>query len=64
MNMAIAAWLFFRCLRWLLWLSYFAYSAEFVLNRDAHLTQFGHLLPTTEALMFGLPFGGSICGLL
>jgi hypothetical protein len=62
MKPAIAAWLFFRCLRWLLWLGAVAYGAEFVLNRDAHLTQFGHLLPTTEALMFGLPLGAVFAG--
>ena len=62
MNPTIAAWLFFRFLRWLLWLGVIAYSVEFVLNRPDHLTQFGHLLPTTEAAMFGLPLGAVFAG--
>jgi hypothetical protein len=64
MNPAIAAWLFFRSLRWLLWLGFVACTTEFVLNRSAHLNQFGNLLHTTEAWMFGLPLGALFAGFL
>jgi hypothetical protein len=57
-------WLFFRCLRWLLWLSYAVLSAEFIANRDHHLDQFGHIVPTTEALMFALPLAAMAGGFL
>jgi hypothetical protein len=62
MNTAIKAWLFFRCLRWLLWIGAIAYSIEFVLHRADHLNLFGHLLPTTEAWMFGLPLAAIFAG--
>jgi hypothetical protein len=58
------AWLFFRCLRWVLWLGFLAYSAEYLANPLHHIDQFGHLLPTTEAMMFGLPLAAVFAGCL
>jgi hypothetical protein len=57
------AWLFFRSLRWLLWLGFIAYSGEFVAHQPNHMNEFGNLLPTTEALMFGLPLAAVVAGL-
>jgi hypothetical protein len=57
-------WLFFRSLRWLLWLGYLVFSAEFIANRAHHLDQFGHIVPTTEALMFVLPLAAVASGCL
>ena len=50
----LTVWRTFRALRWLLWLAFFAYCLEFVINRESHINQFGHLVLTTETLMFGL----------
>jgi hypothetical protein len=58
----VLPWLFFRCVRWLLWLGFIVYSAEFVANQLGHLDQFGHLLPTTEAFLFGLPLAAVFAG--
>ena len=55
-------WLFFRCMRWLLWLSAAAYNIEFVLNRSSHQNTFGHLLITTEFWMFSLPIAALFAG--
>ena len=64
MSVSAAIWLAFRCLRWLLWLGVIAYNVEFILNRPHHLTQFGHLLLTTELWMFGLPLAAIFVGFL
>jgi len=60
--MAIAAWQFFRGLRWLLWLAAIAYNIEFVLNRPDHVNQFGHLVHSTEFWMFILPLAALFAG--
>jgi hypothetical protein len=62
MSGPIAAWLFFRCLRWLLWIAAAAYFTEFYFNSPDHLDSFGHLLPTTEFWMFGLPLAALFTG--
>jgi len=53
MNPAIAIWLFFRLLRWAAWIFFFGFAVYFSLDRAPHLNSFGHLLHTTEAMMFG-----------
>lgn len=62
MRTEIASWLFFRCLRWLLWVTSAAYYLSFMANKRDHLNSFGHLLPTTEFWMFGLPLVALFAG--
>jgi hypothetical protein len=62
MRAAILAWLFFRVLRWLLWLAAIAYNIEFMAHRPDHLNQFGHLLRGTEFWMFSLPVAAVFVG--
>jgi hypothetical protein len=64
MRGAMLGWLFFRCLRWLLWLGAVAYYIEFSLHRSNHLNQFGQLLLTSEVWMFGLPIAALFAGYL
>jgi hypothetical protein len=58
------AWMMFRYLRWGLWLATAFYYVEFFVNRDNHLTPFGHLLTSTELWMFGLPMAAIFAGFL
>jgi hypothetical protein len=53
MNPAIACWLFFRLVRWMAWATLLGFSFYFVQDRAPHLTSFGHLLHSTEMIMFG-----------
>jgi hypothetical protein len=53
MNPEILAWLFFRILRWACWLGFLGFCVYFVSDRQPHLNSFGHLLPVTEAALFG-----------
>ena len=62
MNAAVRVWLFFRALRWLLWLATLAFYVAFFIDRQSHLTQFGHLLTSTEFWMFGLPTAAVFAG--
>ena len=62
MSVSVAAWLFFRCLRWLLWIAAAAYYTEFYVHRSDHLNSFGHILPATEFLMFALPVAAIFAG--
>lgn len=62
MKAAATTWLVFRGLRWLLWLGTIGYYAEFLADRQEHLNPFGHLLPTTEFWMFGLPLAAVFMG--
>jgi hypothetical protein len=55
-------WLFFRSLRWLLWLSAVAYCIEFLVNRAGHLNSFCQLLLSTEFWMFSLPVTAVFAG--
>jgi len=64
MRAAIANWLLFRCLRWLLWIASFGYFAEFLIHKRDHLNSFGHILPTSEFWMFGLPTAALFAGFL
>jgi hypothetical protein len=45
MTVPVAAWLFFRCLRWLLWIASAAFYTEFYVHRSDHLNSFGHICP-------------------
>ena len=53
MNLSIWIWLFFRRLRWAAWILFLGFSFYFTLDRAPHLNSFGHLLPSTEMMMFG-----------
>jgi hypothetical protein len=53
MNRDVKIYLLMRGLRWLAWGAFFLYSLHYVLVPGRHLDHFGHLLPTTEACMFG-----------
>ena len=64
MNLAVAAWAFFRLARWLCYLVFFAFSIYFLWNRAPHLNSFGHLLPYAEMLWFGLGNGAMFAGFL
>jgi hypothetical protein len=54
MNAKIAIWLFFRALRWLCWIGFFAYCFFVTTDRETQLDQFGHLPFAMELLMIGL----------
>jgi hypothetical protein len=60
--MTAATWVIFRILRWALWFAAIAYYWYFWADQENHLDQFGHLLPTTEAFMCGLPLGAIFTG--
>jgi hypothetical protein len=62
MKAAYRGWLFFRCLRWLLWACAAGYYLEFLTHKANHLNDFGNLMPTTEFWMFGLPVAGIFAG--
>jgi hypothetical protein len=53
MNEATLTWLAMRAVRWLACLGFLAQSLAFVFDRPGQFTPFGHLQPTTEAVMFG-----------
>jgi hypothetical protein len=57
-------WQLLRYTRWLLSLAFLWLSVEFVIHRQQHLDSFGHLTPTTEALMFALPLAAVAIGCL
>ena len=58
----LAVWRTIRAIRWLIWIAFVAYCLEFVINRESHLNQFGHLLTSTEMVMFGLPVAAVFVG--
>jgi hypothetical protein len=62
MSVPVAAWLFFRCLRWLLWIATAAYYTEFYVHRSDYLNSFGHISPATEFWMFALPVAAIFAG--
>jgi apolipoprotein N-acyltransferase len=64
MNAALATWLAFRVLRWLGWLGFLAYSIGFFLNPRSHFDNFGQLLHTTEAALFGFALVSIFAGFL
>jgi hypothetical protein len=58
------AWQCMRALRWLLWVSFFAYCLHYMLYSASHLDHFGHLFLSTEIAMYGLSLAAVIAGLL
>jgi hypothetical protein len=64
MSVSVAAWLFFRCLRWLLWIAAAAYYIEFYVHRTDYLKPSGHILPATEFWLFALPTAAVFAGFL
>jgi hypothetical protein len=62
MSVSVAAWLFFRCLRWLLWITAAAYYTEFYVHSSDYVNSFGHILPATEFWMFALPLAAIFAG--
>jgi hypothetical protein len=57
-----ATWQVLRIVRLGLWLATAAYYAHFFVNRQDHLTPFGHLMTSTELWMFGLPMAAIFAG--
>ena len=51
--MNLALWQFFRALRWLAWIGFFAWSAYFNSDPTPHLDSYKHLRWYTEVLFFG-----------
>jgi hypothetical protein len=64
MKPAIVGWLFFRLVRWIAWATLLGFSLYFIQDRAPHLTSFGHLLHTTEAIMFGSGLTAVFAGFL
>lgn len=64
MNTAALAWLILRASRWALLTFFLAFGLHFIAYREIYLDQFGHILPTTELLLFALPLAGIGAGLL
>jgi hypothetical protein len=64
MNAAVAMWLSFRFLRWASWLVFVAFTFYFLSDRAPHINSFGHLLPRTEAIMFGTGLAAVFAGFL
>jgi hypothetical protein len=56
------AWKAIRYLRWALWLGFVGYGFYFASDRAPHLDQFGHLKPSVEMVMFGLPVAAVFAG--
>lgn len=53
-----------RALRWLLWIGFLGYCVHYAIYPENHIDHFGHLLSSTEAVMFGLPIAAVIAGLM
>jgi hypothetical protein len=64
MKMSVAIWLLLRIARWICVIAAVIVVFRFLRDRGAYLTQFGHLQPMTELLMFGLPLGATLAGYL
>jgi hypothetical protein len=63
MKTAAVAWAILRVACWALWFASLAYYAQYWFSPSSHLNSFGHLVPTTEALMFCLPLAAVFTGL-
>ena len=63
MKTAAVTWAILRVACWALWLATLAYYAQYSFSPSGHLNSFGHLVPTTEALMFCLPLAAVFTGL-
>jgi hypothetical protein len=64
MTPAITIWLFFRCVRWLAWIAFFAFSFYYLLDRTPHIDSFGQLRHATEAMLFAPPLMAVFVGFL
>jgi hypothetical protein len=62
MNTPTMLWIGMRAIRWLLWIGFLLYSLHYILYPQGHLDQFGHLLRSTEAMMFGLSLAAVFAG--
>ena len=63
MNAATKLWLGMRAIRWLAWIALAVVSLHYVYFPAQHLNQFGHLLPWSEALMFGTSLFATFAGM-
>jgi hypothetical protein len=54
MNTATSLWLGMRVFRWLAWIAFLLFALHYIYWPQNHLNQFGHLLPRSEIVMFGL----------
>ena len=52
-----------RILRWLSWLAFVVFCVYVYNFREGFFNSFGHLLPNTELVMFGLPILAMAIGL-
>jgi hypothetical protein len=59
-----AMWMLTRIVRWLLWLTFLAYSLHYVVDKASHVDQFDHLLITTEMMFFGLSLAAMFAGFI
>jgi len=64
MSAAKAAWVFFRLLKWGLFLGFLFCMFYFSVYRASVVTSFGHLPMHLEVLIFGLGVGAGLAGLL
>jgi len=59
---ARTAWHALRGLRWLLWAAFLGYALLYWLNPSSYHDHFGHLLLSTELVMYGLPVAAVFVG--
>jgi hypothetical protein len=62
MKNTVAMWLFFRLLRWALWIAFFAYVFYVQLNRGTIVTTLNQLPLHVELLIYGLGVGAVFAG--
>jgi hypothetical protein len=63
MDTATSLWLGMRAIRWLAWIALAVVSLHYLYWPQQHLNQFGHLLPWSEALMFGTSLLATFAGM-
>ncbi len=57
-----AVWIFFRCMRWLLWIAAVVYAAMCMADRAAYMDSFGRLYHATEFWLYVLPSAAVFAG--
>jgi hypothetical protein len=57
-------WLFFRALRWLLWIAFLSVFLNVHANRESIVTSFGHLPLAIETAIFSLGIAAVFAGFL
>jgi hypothetical protein len=62
-NAAYVTWIVLRIARWIIWVSFLAYSVVITLDRPSYLNGLGQALHSTEAWLFGLPVLAVAAGL-